>query len=77
MDEDIRQRLEAVEKKIDAVYVSTEKTRKYFLYILIGSVLVFVVPLIGLLFAIPSFISTYSQIGQMGLQYPPRANVHS
>ena len=66
MEEDLRQRLETLEKKIDAVYTSSEKTRKYFLWVLIASVVVFVLPLIGLMFAIPSFISTYNDIGSLG-----------
>ncbi len=61
-DEEIHQRLENLEKKIDAVYISAEKTRKYFLTVIVVSVVAFVLPLIGLLFAIPSFLSTYSDI---------------
>jgi len=62
-DLEIGKRIDALEKKIDAVYVSAEKTRKYFLTIIIVSVVVFVLPLVGLLFAIPSFLSTYSSMG--------------
>jgi hypothetical protein len=49
-----------LEKKLDAVYVSTEKTRKYLWWTLVITVVVLVLPLIGLLFAIPAFISSYS-----------------
>jgi len=62
-DQEIRQRLDALQQKIDAVYVSAEKTRKYILTTVIVSVVVVVLPLIGLFFAIPSFISTYSSVG--------------
>lgn len=62
-DLEIGRRIDALEKKIDAVYVSAEKTRKYFLTIIIVSVVAFVLPLIGLLFAIPSFLSTYGAMG--------------
>ena len=62
-DPEIRQRLDALEKKIDAVYVSAEKTRKYFLTVIIVSVVAFILPLIGLLFAVPSFLSTYGAMG--------------
>ena len=51
-----------LERKIDAIYVSAEKTRKYFLGTLVVTVILFVLPLIGLVFAIPTFISTYSQL---------------
>ncbi|MCR4281301.1 MAG: hypothetical protein NUV88_03150 [Candidatus Kaiserbacteria bacterium] len=64
MDEqELGRKIDALERKIEAVYVSAEKTRKYFLTIIIISVVAFVLPLIGLLFAIPSFLSTYSNIG--------------
>lgn len=63
----MRQRLELIEKKVDAVYVSAEKTRKYFLTTLIVTGVAFVLPLIGLLFAIPSFLSLYGDLGSLGL----------
>ncbi|KKW11081.1 MAG: hypothetical protein UY50_C0021G0015 [Parcubacteria group bacterium GW2011_GWA2_49_9] len=62
-EEEIKQKLVLLEQKIDAVYVSAEKTRKYFLAVLIVSVVAFVVPLIGLVFAIPSFLGTISSYG--------------
>ncbi len=48
-----------LEKKIDAIYASVEKTRKYFLTVLVISVVAFVLPVIGLFFAVPSFIGQY------------------
>ena len=64
-DQELRQKLDALEQKINDVYASAEKTRKYFLTIIIVSVVLFVLPLVGLLFAIPSFLSTYSAIGSL------------
>ena len=64
-DLELRQKLDALQKKIDTVYVSAEKTRKYFLAVIIVSVIAFILPLIGLLFAVPTFLSTYSDIGQL------------
>ncbi len=52
-------RLVALEAKIDAIYVSVEKTRKYFMWTLIITVALFVLPLIGLAFAIPAFMNNY------------------
>lgn len=60
MDEVILQKLAEQEKKIEAIYVSVEKTRKYFLWTMIISVGVVLLPLIGLMFAIPFFLSTLS-----------------
>ncbi|RJQ35575.1 hypothetical protein C4568_00810 [Candidatus Parcubacteria bacterium] len=58
----LQQRLDVLERKIDAVYASAEKTRKYFLAVLIISIIAFVLPLIGLVFAVPTFLSTYSSL---------------
>lgn len=63
---EIEKRLAMLEGKIDAIYQSTEKTRKYFLWTLIITVALFVLPAIGLVFAIPSFISTYSSLSSLG-----------
>ncbi len=49
-----------MEEKIDAIYISTEKTRKYFLTTMIVTIVAFVLPMIGLVFAIPAFMSTYT-----------------
>ena len=65
-DQAVQQKLSELEKKIDAVYVSVEKTRKYFLWVGIITVALFVLPLIGLVFAIPQFLSTYQEIGNLG-----------
>lgn len=54
--------MDTLEQKIDAIYASTEKTRKYFLAVLIVTAIAFVLPLLGLFFAIPSFLSVTSQM---------------
>ncbi len=59
MNEELIKKIEAQEEKIDAIYVSVEKTRKYFLFIIWASVITFVLPAIGLMFAIPAFIDNY------------------
>ena len=59
MDE-VLKKIAVLEQKVDAVYKSAEKTRKYFMWTLILSVVFFVLPLIALIFVIPSFISSIS-----------------
>ncbi len=59
-EQELALKIEDLTRKVDAIYISTEKTRKYFLWTMIISIALFVLPLIGLLFAIPSFLSTYS-----------------
>lgn len=60
MEQEILRKLEEQERKIEAIYVSVEKTRKYFLWTLVGTVVVFVLPLVGILFAIPWLLGTLS-----------------
>lgn len=49
----------SLEEKLDKIYISVEKTRKYFLWTLIVSVALIILPAIGLAFVIPSFLSGY------------------
>lgn len=60
MEQEILKKLEEQDKKIDLIYASVEKTRSYFLWTLIISVVFFILPLVGLAFAIPFFLSTLS-----------------
>jgi hypothetical protein len=63
MEEEIQKKFEAQEKKLDDIYRSVEKTRKYFLWTMIITIAMVVLPLIGLMFAIPQFLSLYSNLG--------------
>jgi len=60
--EELNKKLQAQEKMLLDIYISVEKTRKYFMWTLIITIIMFVLPLIGLLLVIPGFISTYSSI---------------
>ena len=60
MDEELRARLDAQEKKIDAIFVSVEKTRKYFQITLWITVAMVVIPLIGLAVVVPTVLNTLS-----------------
>ncbi|HBI17090.1 MAG: hypothetical protein UR60_C0021G0010 [Candidatus Moranbacteria bacterium GW2011_GWF2_34_56] len=61
MEEKILKKMEEQDKKIDAIWVSVEKTRKYFLFTMITSILMFVLPLIGLIIAIPLMLGALSK----------------
>lgn len=63
MEPELGARIAELEKKVDAMYTSVEKLRKYFLWTGIITVILFVLPLMGLIFVIPSFINSYAQIG--------------
>jgi len=60
MDEEIKKRLDAQDELLGKIYKSAESTRKYFMWTLIISVAVIILPLIGLAFVIPKFISVYT-----------------
>lgn len=60
MDQDIQQKFKEQDEKLDRIYVSVEKTRKYFLWTMIGTAAAFILPLIGLAFAIPFFLNSLS-----------------
>jgi predicted ferric reductase len=58
MDPEIKQQLAAQAAKIEAIYQSVEKMRKYFFWTMVISIAVIILPLIGLVFAIPTFLSS-------------------
>lgn len=60
MDQDTQNKMAGLEKKIDAIYASVEKTRKYFLWTIIITLLVIALPLLLLAFVVPSFIGGYT-----------------
>jgi len=62
MEKDIETRLDEQDQKLDQIYISVEKTRKYFLIITWVTILAVVLPIVALLFAIPSFLSSYSSL---------------
>lgn len=57
--QNLEKKIEEQALKIDAIYKSVEKTRKYFLMIIWISILAVVLPLIGLAFVLPSFLTNY------------------
>lgn len=58
MEKDTEQKLAVMEEKLNRIYTSVEKTRKYFLWTIIAGVLTFLLPLIGLAFALPAYLKT-------------------
>ena len=60
METELLKKIEEQDKKLAEIYVSVEKTRRYFLWTLIMTLIVVILPLIGLMFVIPQFLSVYS-----------------
>ena len=66
MDEILR-KLAEQEKKLDAIYKSAERTLKYFLWTLIITIALIVLPAIGLFFAVPALLKTLGSYSALGL----------
>ena len=66
MEQQILKKLEEQEKKLEEIGRSVEKIRKYLLWAFILMIAAAVIPLIGILFAIPAIMSLYSG-AMMGL----------
>lgn len=63
----IETKIAELDQKISAIYKSVEQTRKMILWTGIITIAVFVLPLIGLLLAIPSYLNQLNQIQNLGL----------
>lgn len=62
MEQEILNRTQAQDELLQKIYISTEKTRKYFLWTFYMTLAFFVLPLLALMFVIPTFLSTISSI---------------
>jgi hypothetical protein len=60
MDQDIQKKFEEQEAKLDAIYKSIEKMRKYFLWTLYVTIATIILPIIGLIVIIPWFMRIMS-----------------
>ena len=58
-EEQILEILKENRKIAELTYEAAEKTRKYFLYMAILTILAFVLPLLGLIIIIPIFLNSY------------------
>ncbi len=68
MDPTIQKELQDQRVMIEKIYISVEKTRKYFLWTMIGTLIIFILPLLILGFVLPSFLSDYtSQLQGLGI----------
>jgi len=61
-NEEISKKLEEMNAKIDEVHESTSKLMTYFKWTLIITGLMIALPLVGLLFAIPSYLKNLDAI---------------
>lgn len=62
MDQDLQnlqKKLDEQGIKLDAIYKSVEKTRKYFLVMTWITIIAIALPLIGLMFTLPTLFNSY------------------
>lgn len=57
---DLETQIKALESKIDNIQQSVDRIRKIFFWTFVITTLLFILPLIGLIFVIPQFLSIYS-----------------
>ena len=62
-DTDLKQDIASISKKLDAILESQKKTQRNARWTLVTAIVLFVLPLVGLLFAIPNFLSVYQALG--------------
>lgn len=68
MEEQILKKLDEQQIKIDAMYESVEKLRKYFLWTLIITVVTVILPVVAALIILPTIISNLMNVyGGLGL----------
>jgi len=60
MEQEILQKFEEQGEKIDKIYVSVEKTRKYFLWTMIITIATIVLPLLAMIVLIPWMLKIMS-----------------
>lgn len=60
IDPELAAKLDEIGAKADQAYQAAEKVRKYLFWTGIVTIALIVLPLIGLAFVVPSFISSYT-----------------
>lgn len=67
IDPELAAKLEEISAKADKAYHAAESVRKYLFWTGVITVALIVLPLIGLAFAVPQLIGSYSSLNALGL----------
>lgn len=62
MDSEVNQKLEDINKKLDLVLAHSQSAKKHSQIVFWITIALIILPLIGLVFAIPSFLSNYNSL---------------
>ena len=66
IDPELLAKLDAIDAKAERAYRAAESARKYLFWTGVVTIILFVLPLIGLLFAVPQFIGSYTTLNSIG-----------
>ena len=66
MDQEILEKIKEQDNKLDAIYKSVERMRKYFLWTLIVTIATIVLPLIALIIILPWFLKVMTSAYGLG-----------
>ena len=58
MEQDLLEKLNQLEQKVEETRILAQKTWRLFFWTMVGTVVMFVLPLIALVFVIPYFLKT-------------------
>jgi len=58
-NKNISQRFDLQDELLEKIYISVEKTRRYFLFTMVATLVTFILPLIAMIFVLPWFIKAY------------------
>jgi hypothetical protein len=61
IDPELAARLDEIAAKADAAYHASEKVRTYLFWTGVVTIALIVLPFIGLMFAVPQFLSSYTE----------------
>ena len=61
MEQNLDQIIKEQQEKIDKIYISVEKTRKYLLWTMIATIIFFVLPLIAMALFLPALLASYTE----------------
>jgi uncharacterized protein YqhQ len=60
IDPELLAKLNEIDAKAEKAYQAAEKVRKYLFWTGVVTIVLFVLPLVGIAFALPSFIGSYT-----------------
>ena len=64
MDPELRAKFESLEEKVEETRQAVLQMRRFFLWTLVITAALIILPLIGLMFVAPQFLDTYSSVLQ-------------